>query len=181
MEEMRVNKYIAVFVVGALVLAMIGVVARHEFQGGDQTIGSQWNSIPTLTSISLTFETHESPTPSHLSSVQPTLAFTSTPKQTNTPMPTKPDTPALSPTPTFLVMRVNAPFGVNLRDAPGENIIGGLPKDTIVQVYPGSDETNGIEWVHVVIVPDGDSGQLDEGWVALEHLILETEAPTLTP
>ena len=175
------NKYIAVFVVGALGLAMIGVVTWHEYQGEDQTIGSQWNSIPNLTSTSLIVETHKSPIPSYLSSVQPTLAFTRAHNQTNTPMPTKPATPALSPTPAVLVMRVNAPFGVNLRDAPGGIIIGGLPKDTIVQVYPGSDEADDIEWVHVVVVPDGDSDQFDEGWVALELLILETEAPTLTP
>ena len=73
-------------------------------------------------------------------------------------------------------MQVASQFGVNLRDAPGGEVIQGLVDGTLVQPYPGSEEEAvGLHWLHVVTL-DGV-----EGWLALNNLIPVSGTTTATP
>ncbi len=93
-----------------------------------------------------------------------TLPATSTPTQTP------------SPTITIPLMQVVSQFGVNLRDAPGGEVIQGLVNGTLVQPYLGSEEeAGGLHWLHVVTL-DGM-----EGWLAVNNLIPVSGTPSATP
>ena len=73
-------------------------------------------------------------------------------------------------------MQVASQFGVNLRDAPGGEVIRGLADGTLVQAYPeGEAEADGIHWLHVVTL-DGV-----EGWLAVNNLVQASGTPTATP
>jgi hypothetical protein len=63
-------------------------------------------------------------------------------------------------------MQVASGFGVNLRDAPGGQVISSLPDGTPVQPYLESQqEVDGIAWVRV------DTLDGLEGWLAAKYLI----------
>jgi len=73
-------------------------------------------------------------------------------------------------------MQVVSQFGVNLRDAPGGEVIQGLVNGTLVQPYLGSEEeAGGLHWLHVVTL-DGM-----EGWLAVNNLIPVSGTPSATP
>jgi len=73
-------------------------------------------------------------------------------------------------------MQVASQFGVNLRDAPAGEVIGGLPDGILVQAYPEKEaEAEGLQWLHVVSM-DGV-----EGWLAVDNLIPFSGTLTATP
>ncbi len=102
-------------------------------------------------------------------------------RPTNTPVivmeasSTPTSTPALSPTP-FFVIYAPAYNGARLRAAPGIGAeIAGLPNNTHVQVLPEEEYYDGTSWIHVrVALPDG---RIVEGWVLKSVLATPTPIP----
>ena len=177
------NRKIATVVVTVLVFAMVGTIAWNEYLAGsmgawerggagelEQETSTPDHFLPTNTSTTLP------------SALAPTLPCTPSPALPGPPSPTLPSSPTpqppSSPTPTVTIplMQVVSQFGVNLRVAPGGEVIRGLADGTLVQPYPNSEEeADGIRWLHVVTL-DGV-----EGWLAVNNLIHFFSTLTATP
>ena len=178
------NRKIATVVVTVLVFAMVGTIAWNEYLAGsmgawerggagalEQDTSAPSTFFPTNTSTTLP----NTPAPDLPGSPSPTSPSTPAPALPTSPTPQLPSTP--TPTVTTLpLMQVVSQFGVNLRDAPGGEVIQGLADGTLVQPYPSSEEeADGIRWLHVVTL-DGV-----EGWLAVNNLIHAFSTPTATP
>ena len=173
-----VNRRVATVVVIILVFAMVGTIAWNEYLGGRWGAGDAGKAGGTGVRESIT----STPKPMLANSPSPMPPSTPTPMHPIPPSPTLPLTPAstLTPTPTPTVtlplMQVASQFGVNLRDAPGGEVIQGLADGTLVQPYPSSEEeVDGIRWLHVATL-DGV-----EGWLAVNNLIHFFSTLTATP
>jgi uncharacterized membrane protein len=101
------------------------------------------------------------------------IATTTSQVIADTRIPTVAPTNTITPAPTLSLARVYSSTpgvpGVNYRDAPNGKIIGQLQINTLVQIL-GSEEVNGITWVHIIVIETNKEGWISQG-------LLQTATP----
>jgi hypothetical protein len=146
---------------------------------------------PTLTLVLLPSETSTIPAPPSATTVvlRPTETETSPEEvsaavgETVTPVPltldvtlpvteTRTSTPEPEPTPIYAVIRAREGGGAYIRKDPGGNVLATLANGDIVQILDGSQEFNGVLWIHVLATRND---LRIEGWII--QTVLETATP----
>jgi hypothetical protein len=99
---------------------------------------------------------------------------------------TRTSTPEPEPTPIYAVIRAREGGGAYIRKDPGGNVLATIENGAIVQVLNGTQEFNGVTWIHVLATRNDIRV---EGWII--QSVLETatpvpnwepsQTPTLTP
>jgi len=144
---------------GAVLL--LGIILLLGISGAGTAIGTQLGlpmpptATPTLTATPT--QSPPSPTPSR-TPAPPTATWTPRPSATTRPS----ATPTASPTPEPVYAVINAlsgdPPGAVLRAEPGGRIIKTYLNGTLLQVLPEVETINGVVWVKVIVVSDGNVG-----------------------
>jgi hypothetical protein len=85
---------------------------------------------------------------------------------------TRTSTPEPEPTPIYAVIRAREGGGAYIRKDPGGNVLATLANGDIVQILDGSQEFNGVLWIHVLATRND---LRIEGWII--QTVLETATP----
>jgi hypothetical protein len=134
---------------------------------------------PSATSVALR-PTETGSTPEEISAsiggtitpVPLTLAVTLPVTETST------STPEPEPTPIYAVIRAREGGGAYLRKDPGGNVLATLANGDIVQIQEGTQEFNGVLWIHVLATRNDIRV---DGWIIQSVLETATPVPNWEP
>jgi len=159
--------------------------------------GQEGLPFTTPTSGPLPSETPLASAPPSATSVEPEATETeSTPEAisastggTITPVPltlyvtlpateTRTSTPEPEPTPIYAVIRAREGGGAYIRKDPGGNVLATLENGAIVQIMDGTQEFNGITWIHILATRNDIRV---EGWIIQSVLETATPVPNWEP
>jgi len=147
------------------------------------TLRLQMNSTATTPALMQpTSKTGLSPVaqPTATPTLTPEPGFGTTPADGTTPMNTLPptETPTATitpkPTPVYAVVYSETAESVIIRKAPGGDYLSNLLVNTLVEVL-GTQDINGIMWVHVRVAKTGQVTDGLEGWIS--QSLLQTATP----
>jgi hypothetical protein len=187
---------------GILVIFMgTGLPSTAAMPVATSTATMQASPLPSATP-SRTVTTTSSPRPSSTSTISltasvtatiGTVTITNTATQTSTATITSTAGPATltlaateTPTITLTVAVKTIPGtvgaseggGANLRQTPNGKYLGTLDNGTVVEIYPDFKQVNGVAWMHVVVIRNG---QRMEGWLLESVVSYATPAPSFEP
>jgi hypothetical protein len=91
---------------------------------------------------------------------------------------TRTNTPAPEPTPIYAVIRAREGGGAYIRKDPGGNVLATLENGAIVQILSGTQEFNGVLWIHAVATRNDIRV---EGWIIQSVLETATPVPNWEP
>jgi hypothetical protein len=91
---------------------------------------------------------------------------------------TRTSTPEPESTPIFAVIRAREGGGAYIRKDPGGNVLATLENGAIVQVLSGTQEFNGVTWIHVLATRNDIHV---EGWIIQSVLETATPVPNWEP
>jgi hypothetical protein len=87
---------------------------------------------------------------------------------------TRTSTPEPEPTPIYAVIRAREGGGAYIRKDPGGNVLATLENGAIVQILDGTQDFNGVLWIHVLATRNDIRV---EGWII--QSVLETATPVV--
>jgi hypothetical protein len=91
---------------------------------------------------------------------------------------TSTSTPEPEPTPIYAVIRAREGGGAYLRKDPGGNVLATLANGDIVQIQEGTQEFNGVLWIHVLATRNDIRV---DGWIIQSVLETATPVPNWEP
>lgn len=91
---------------------------------------------------------------------------------------TSTSTPQPDPTPIYAVIRAREGGGAYIRKDPGGNVLATLANGDIVQILEGSQEFNGVLWIHILATRNDIRV---EGWIIQSVLETATPVPNWEP
>jgi len=136
-------------------------------------------SPPSSTSVVLRPTGNES-TPEEISATTDGT-ITPVPLTLNVTLPvteTRTSTPEPEPTPIYAVIRAREGGGAYIRKDPGGNVLATLENGAIVQVLSGTQDFNGVLWIHVLATRNDIRV---EGWIIQSVLETATPVPNWEP
>ena len=188
--------FFAFGIFGTAVLTVIWLITPLPLQPADPTLGAVLLTetptrapVPTdtLFSTALPSATPIVLRPAEAESTPEEISVTA--EDTVTPVPltldvtlpvteTRTSTPQPEPTPIYAVIRAREGGGAYIRKEPGGNVLATLDNGSIVQVLPGTQDYNGILWIHIVATRNNIRV---EGWIIQSVLETDTPVPNWEP
>ncbi|MDD2922345.1 MAG: hypothetical protein PHQ36_08665 [Anaerolineales bacterium] len=143
------------------------------------TLAPLVTSTATLaTATTLTAASTQTKTVGATKTLSATTTTASAPTTTETVPPSATPTATLTPQPVFGSIKANEGGGANLRQTPNGKFITTLDNGVAVEIQPDSRAVNGIQWLHVFVVVQG---QRMEGWLLASVVVYDNPAQGVTP